>query len=83
MATGKAEAERVAQAQHEAWIEALSPERRAAVESLERQIKRLEDKGSKSLYLRSLKERLRGLRDGTFDRSFGDIYASGPGNYYR
>ena len=58
-------------------------ERQAAIQDLERRIKRLEGKGSKSLFLRSLKERLRGLRDGTFDRSFGDIYASGPGNYYR
>ena len=53
--------------------------RQRAIQSLERQIKRLEARGSKSLYLRSLKERLRGLNDGTFDRSFGDIYVSGPG----
>ena len=58
-------------------------ERQAAIQDLERRIKRLEGKGSKSLFLRSLKERLRQLKDGTFDRSFGDIYASGPGNYYR
>ena len=54
-------------------------ERQAAIQELERQVKRLEARGSKSLYLRSLHERLRGLRDGTFDRSFGDIYVSGPG----
>ena len=54
-------------------------ERQAAIQDLEWRIKRLEAKGSKSLYLRSLHERLRGLKDGTFDRSFGDIYVSGPG----
>ena len=53
--------------------------RQAAIQSLERRIKRLEGMGDKSLLLRSLHERLRGLRDGTFDRSFGDIYVSGPG----
>ena len=54
-------------------------ERQAGIRSLERRIKRMEDRGDKTLYLKSCKERLRGLRDGTFDRSFGDIYVSGPG----
>ena len=54
-------------------------ERQRAIKSLERQIKRLEGMGDNSLFLRSLRERLRGLNDGTFDRSFGDIYVSGPG----
>ena len=54
-------------------------ERQAAIQSLERRIKRLEGMGDKSLFLRSFNERLRGLNDGTFDRSFGDIYVSGPG----
>ena len=54
-------------------------ERQAAIQELERQIKRVVARGSKSLFLRSLHERLRGLNDGTFDRFFGDIYVSGPG----
>jgi len=54
-------------------------ERQAAIEDLEWQIKRLEDRGSKSLFLQSLKEDLRALRAGEYDRPFAEIFVGGPG----
>ena len=54
-------------------------ERQAAIEDLEWQIKRLEDRGSKSLFLQSLEEDLRALRAGEYDRPFAEIFVGGPG----
>ena len=54
-------------------------ERQAGIRSLERRIKRMEDRGDKTLYLKSCKERLTALKTGEIDRSFGDLYVSGLG----
>ena len=54
-------------------------ERQAAIEDLEWQIKRLEDRGSKSLFLQNSKEHLRALRAGEYDRPFAEIFVGGPG----
>jgi|TARA_B100001964_G_C13723177_1_gene375500 hypothetical protein len=58
---------------------ATPEERQAAIKELERLIKRAEDRGSKSVLLQNSKEHLRALRAGDYDRSFADIFVSGPG----
>ena len=71
----KAEAERTAPARYEAYIRSLPP----GQQRLERLIKRLEDKGSQSLVLEGLKLRLASLKDGSYKRSFADLYSSTVG----
>ena len=47
--------------------------------ALERQIKRLEGMGSQSQFLKGLKRDLATYKDGSYKRSFADVYITGAG----
>jgi len=49
------------------------------IASLERQIKRLEGMGSQSQFLKGLKRDLAAYKDGSYKRSFADVYITGAG----
>ena len=49
------------------------------IASLERLIKRLEDEGSQSQFLKGLKQDLAAYKDGSYKRSFADVYITGAG----